>query len=72
MNAGNIQLHQCIITTNLYIVDIYIQFDDDNPFKPTHLNWSRGEKNNDLKGQLTILVTLKTSYKEVNNKPVIL
>ena len=32
MNVGNLNLHQWIITTNPYIVEIYIQFDDDNPF----------------------------------------
>ena len=32
INVVNVILHQWIITTNPYIVESYIQFDDENPF----------------------------------------
>ena len=38
MNVGNLKLHQRIITTNLDIVKIYIQFDDENNIDPILLN----------------------------------
>ena len=38
MNVGSIRIHQLIITTNTYIVESYIQFDDENPFYPIRLN----------------------------------
>ena len=32
INMGKLKPHQCIITTNPYIVERYIQFYDDNHF----------------------------------------
>ena len=37
-NAGNLKLHQWIITTNSDIVESYIQFDYYNPFDLIRLN----------------------------------
>ena len=69
MNVGNIKLHQWIITINPDIVDIYIKFDDENPFDPIRLNCDLGEENKNLKGMLTSLVTQITRYKDNNKKP---
>ena len=51
ISVGNIQQHQWIITTNLYIVKSYIQFDGENHFDPIHLNFAL------VKGILPALVT---------------
>ena len=60
MNVGNLRLHQFITTTNPDIVEIYIQFNDDNPFDPIRLNCDLGKENNYLKGKINSLVTYKT------------
>ena len=66
MNFGNIILHQWSITTNPDSVERCIQFDDDDPFDPIRLNCALGEKKNNLKGNLTLLVTYKKCYKNDN------
>ena len=72
MNVVNIQLRQCIITTNPDIVESYIQFDDENPFDPIRLNFSIGEAKNDLKGRVTSLVTYQICYRVLKTKPYFL
>ena len=66
MNVGNIILHQWSITTNPDSAERCIQFDDDDPFDPIRLNCALGEKKNNLKGNLTLLVTYKKCYKNDN------
>ena len=38
MSTGNLQLHEWIMTTYSEIVAEYIQYDDNNPFKPNQLS----------------------------------
>ena len=52
-------------------MEIDIKLDDENPFNPIKLNCSPGEGKNDFKGKITSLVTYKTRYKYVNNKPIL-
>ena len=61
-----------IITTNPDIANSYIRFDGEKHFDPICLNCALGEENKNLKGKLTFLVTLKTRYKDVNKKSVLL
>ena len=72
MIVGNLQLHQCIITTNLDILESYIYFEDENPFDLIDLNCALGEENRYLKMKLTALFTYKTCYKDVKTKPVLI
>ena len=64
MIVGNLQLHQCIITTNLDVLESYIYFEDENPFDLIDLNCALGEENRYLKMKLTAFVTYKTCYKD--------
>ena len=68
MNVENLKLHQWIINTNPDIVDIYIQFDDENDFGSIRLNCALDKENNNLKGALTSLVIYITCYKDTNKK----
>ena len=72
MNVGNIKLHQWIITNNPDIVESYIKSDDDNHFDRIRLNCTLDEKNNNLIGTLTSMVTYITRYKYSNEKPILI
>ena len=68
MNVGNLKLHQWIITTNPYIVEIYIQFDDENPVDPICSNCALDQEKNNSKGTLTSVVTYITHYTGASKK----
>ena len=75
MNAGNLVLHQWIITTKPEIFHNYIPFDDKHPFNPIILNCTLGRDINapfpdNLSEKLTVIVTYKTCYVDENDKSV--
>ena len=74
LNIGNLDVHKWVITTYLYIVKNYIQFDDNDKFEPLGLNCAV----NDVKdvennaGKLNTIVTYYTRYTSVNKLPILL
>lgn len=75
MNAGNLRVHQWIITTYPDIVEEYIQYDDANPFQPIMLECAVEDAKRmmeDTGGKLTAIVRYKTRYVDSEGQPVTL
>ena len=74
MNTGNLLLHQYIITKHPHTVAEYIQYDDNEPFEPIHLECAveNSEAIEKERGKLTAVVRYHTPYTEEDGKPVLL
>jgi len=73
MNTGNVLVHQWIMTKDPYIVCIYEQYNDENPFDPLSLSCAVTMDNvSAMYGKLTAVVTYHTQYTDTDGTPITL